>query len=97
LTAKFDFEWDDAKAESNLRKHGISFQAATLAFEDSHVAEVDASRASDGEIRTKAIALIDGYFVCVVFTLRGRAVRLISARRANPKEEKLYGDRTLSI
>lgn len=97
MAANFDFEWDDAKAESNFRKHGISFQTATLAFEDSRVLEVDASRMSDGEIRTKAIALIDGYFVCVLFTLRGRTRRLISARRANTKEEKLYGDRTLSI
>lgn len=97
MAANFDFEWDDAKAESNWRKHGLSFQTAALAFEDSRVLEVDASRMSDGEICTKAIALIDGYFVCVLFTLRGRTRRLISVRRANPKEEKLYGDRTLSI
>jgi uncharacterized DUF497 family protein len=93
LAAKFDFEWDDAKAQSNLRKHGISFDLALFIFAVPECLEVDVSREIDGERRMKRTGPLRGVLTAVVFTQRGARYRLISARRANKGEEKRYGNR----
>ena len=85
------FEWDDAKAASNLAKHGVPFDYATRVFLDEAVVDFDASREADGEARRKAIALIEGRVFTVVYVQRGEAIRIISARRANATERKAYG------
>jgi len=51
----------------------------------------DTTRAVDGEPRQKAIGAIDGKLYAVVFTMRGETCRLISARRTNRKEDRIYG------
>jgi uncharacterized DUF497 family protein len=86
-----DFEWDEAKAHQNFAKHGVSFEYATRAVLDPRGIAVDATRPEDGEERTKLIAQIDGVLYTVVLTVRGSVIRLISARRSNGPEEKLYG------
>src|SRR5208282_6780587 len=53
------FEWDDAKAASNLAKHSVPFDYATRVFLDEAVVDFDASREADGEAPRKAIGLID--------------------------------------
>jgi uncharacterized DUF497 family protein len=88
------FEWDDLKAELNLRKHGLSFVAAGDVFLDPDRIEVDASRPGDGEQRRKVFGTVDGEFIAVVYVVRGEAVRLISARRARRKEAK-HGNRPI--
>jgi uncharacterized DUF497 family protein len=85
------FEWDDAKAESNLAKHGVPFAFAARVFLDVGVVDFDASRALDREARRKAVGLIDGQIYTVVYAQRGGAKRLISARRANVTETRVYG------
>jgi uncharacterized DUF497 family protein len=85
------FEWDDAKARSNLAKHGVPFAYATRVFLDPHMVELDASREGDGEVRRKAVGLIEGRLYAVVHTDRGGICRLISARRTNATEQKAYG------
>jgi uncharacterized protein len=95
MVALTDFEWDEDKAARNFAKHGISFEAAVAAFADPNVLRLDTTRKDDGEIREKVIGLIEGRLFSVVFTLRGNAARIISARRANKGEEKSYGDRPL--
>ena len=87
------YEWDEAKAASNLAKHGVSFLDAAEVFEDAGHLEVDVSRAADGEIRFKIIGTFEGRLLAVVYTLRGDTVRVISARPTNRAEEKLYGHR----
>lgn len=89
---KLQFEWDDAKAATNLRKHGISFQSATQLLLDQDAIELDASKPTDGERRRKVIGMIGGRLFAVVYTLRGDIRRLISARRANLKEERSWLD-----
>jgi uncharacterized DUF497 family protein len=89
------FEWDSAKAASNLTKHGVSFEAATRIFADSAFVDVDASQPGSTEIRRKAIGVIDGRIFVAVYTIRHQVVRIISARRSNAKETRLYGDSTL--
>ena len=92
-----DFEWDGAKAERNLAKHRMSFEKAREIFSDPTVATVNATRERDGEARLKAIGRIGGRLYAVVYTERGAVRRLISARRANAKEERSYGDRSQHI
>lgn len=87
------FEWDDAKAAANLAKHGARFEVATNVFNDPRRVEDDTTRIADAEERFKTIGRIDDKLFAVVWTKRGDACRLISARRANRKEERHYGNR----
>ncbi len=86
-----EFEWDDAKAESNLAKHRVPFDYAIRVFLDAARVDFDASRSTDGEVRRKVVGEIGGRLYSVVYTLRDTVIRLISARRANAKEEYFYG------
>lgn len=84
------FEWDENKNEINKRKHGISFETAKFVFEDENMAEVvDLAHSTLEETRYLAIGMVNN-ILTVVFTERGEATRIISARRANKKEENLY-------
>lgn len=85
-----DFQFDPAKAAGNLRKHGVSFADAEAVFMDPlalHRIDPDA----EGEERFVAIgAGSAGHLLVVVYTFRGEAIRLISARRATPVEIRAY-------
>jgi uncharacterized DUF497 family protein len=85
-----EFEWDDAKAQTNLRKHKISFRQARRMFEDLF-ALVEQDLTNDyGEDRFLATGIVDGLVLTVVFAERGTRIRIISARRANNEERKKY-------
>ena len=91
-----DFEWDQAKAESNLRKHGISFSAATGVFDDAWAIERPDARNVYGEDRFILIGEASGEVLVVVFTERVEGLRIISARRASKNERvQYYGNRSL--
>jgi len=81
-----DFEWDPAKAEANLRKHGITFDFATNVFYDDHRTEYPDPEDRDGESRWLAVGLAQDIVLVVVFTLREDAIRIISARRGDRHE-----------
>lgn len=85
-----DFEWDPAKAEANLRKHGVSFLKAIQIYSDS--ARVELSDFSDErhEDRWLAIGRVEPHILLVVFTQREGRIRLISARKANRHEQQIY-------
>ena len=89
--ASYEFEWDDAKAESNLAKHQVRFTVATTVFLDPRHVVVGTARTEDGESRQKVTGVIGGLLFTVVFVMRGNVCRIISARRANVKEERAYG------
>lgn len=93
METPLDFEWDDGKADANLAKHGVPFPFATRVFLDPDVLVVASFRPEDGERRFKAIGRIDGKLFVVVFVMIGATCRLISARRTNTKEDRLYGYR----
>ncbi len=95
MSSPADFEWDEEKAASNFAKHKISFEAAIAAFADPDALHLDATRQGDGENREKLVGMIEGRLFTIVFTLRDEAVQMISARRANKREEKSYGERPL--
>lgn len=92
---KTRFEWDPAKAESNLRKHRVSFEIATRAFADPFAMSWQ-DRIEGGEYRWQTLGLVEGYLLLLVaHTFRDDdegvdVIRIISARRAEPKERKRY-------
>ena len=90
-----DFEWDEAKAASNLKKHGISFITGARIFFDPDRTEWDVSRLSDFEARHKVVGRVEGRLLTVVFTVRNAKGRIISARPANASEERRHGHRKI--
>jgi uncharacterized DUF497 family protein len=85
-----EFEWDEGKDATNLKKHGISFEEAKTIFEDIVFTSID-DRFDYGEIREISIGAIEGVVVVtVVHTNRGGVTRIISARKATKKERKKY-------
>jgi uncharacterized DUF497 family protein len=81
------FEWDEAKADANLRKHGVSFDEARTIFGDLWSATMPDPDHSVAEARFLTIGLSPrGKTLVVVHTDRGQNVRLISARRATRRE-----------
>ena len=89
-----NFEWDSDKADSNLRKHQVSFEDASRVFLDSNRIETLDGREAYGEDRWKTIGLVDPVLIAVVYTVRGRdldVIRLISARKADRYERAQYG------
>lgn len=94
------FEWDPAKAESNARKHRITFMLAITVFDDPFAMIAPDPEHSAEETREWIIGESDCGVLVVVFTKRlaGRVYRIISARRANRRERKLYEEfRRLSL
>lgn len=86
-----EFEWNPAKSESNLRKHGITFLVATQVFDDPNRRYGDSTRHGDGERRALVIGQIsDGRLFTVVFTMRDDVTRIISARRSRDAERRAY-------
>jgi len=86
------FEWDDAKATENYKKHGVSIEAAIHVFRDRDRLDVADTRFNYGEDRRNATGVVDGVCLTVTFTVRANGiVRLISARRASQKERQAYG------
>lgn len=91
-------EWDKSKNETNKTKHGIDFETAQLIFDDPFCITF-VERVTDGEERWHAIGSIERIIVLVVVHAyreenAEEAIRIISARRATPKERKLY-DQTI--
>jgi uncharacterized DUF497 family protein len=76
-------EFDPAKDEINVAKHGISLDRAA---EIEIVAVIEDQRFDYGETRFRAFGTIDGKAHCLAFTVRGETVRVISLRRARAKE-----------
>lgn len=86
-----EFEWDEAKRAINLAKHGLDF--ADVQRFDWNAANIGRDLRFDyGENRYTAYGRLDGDLVVVIFTLRARAVRIVSVRHANRKERVRYGD-----
>ena len=87
-----DFFWDERKNRSNQRKHGISFEAAALVFDDPSFISVQ-DREVDGEERWQTIGMVHGVHVLVVaHTVDEEAerIRIVSARKATRSERRLY-------
>ena len=87
-----EIDWDPAKNEANLNKHGISFDEARHIFDGPVLTRVD-DRQDYGEHRDISLGALSRHAVLVVIhTERGERIRLISARKVNRRERKVYHD-----
>ncbi len=85
------FEWHDAKAEANLRLHGVSFDLAKTAFRDTHAIEWIDEREDYVEQRFVMLGMANGgLLLYIAYTEREEAIRMISARRVTQYEEDEY-------
>jgi uncharacterized DUF497 family protein len=94
------FEWDEAKNLSNRRKHGVTFEEASLVFLDPLSVSVQ-DRVVSGELRWQTLGLVEGWLLLTVaHTVREEqengdwvdVIRIVSARHATRKERRRYED-----
>jgi uncharacterized DUF497 family protein len=88
------FAWDEAKNRVNRRKHNVSFETAARVFEDDEAVSY-IERVVEGQERWHTIGLAGGIVVLlVVHTVEEHndeeKIRIISARKAAPRERALY-------
>ena len=93
MTTKF--EWDIAKAQSNLHKHGVAFDDAIAVFADPF-AMMSQDRIEGGELRWQTLGCVGGCLLLLVAHTVGEdgegieIIRIISARAADRKERIRY-------
>ena len=94
------FEWGEAKNQSNLRKHGVSFEDVTYVFEDPYFFLVQ-DHFVNGEERWQTFGMINNFLVLMIaHTVLERlengelieVIRIISARQATKHERRNYED-----
>jgi len=86
------FEWDPEKAATNFAKHGVSFEEAATVFGDPLAITFADPDHSEGERRllTFGVSSTQQLLLIVAHTERNRRVRIISARRADKSERRIY-------
>lgn len=91
--ADLEFTWDETKARSNAKKHGVSFDEAQSAFSDERARVIDDPDHSDDEDRFILLGMsAKPRILIVVYAYRDNEaqIRIISARKATPQERALY-------
>ena len=81
------FEWDENKAESNVLKHHVTFDDASVALRRPHL---EKSSNRSGEHRILATCPHTDMIIAVIYTPRGEKCRIISARPAKKHEQRAY-------
>ena len=81
------YEWDETKRQIDIGKHGIDFTQVEE-FEWETAFREPSTR--EGEIRTFALGYIGNRLHALVYVERGANIRVISLRKAHPKEEDRY-------
>jgi uncharacterized DUF497 family protein len=87
------FEWEPRKASANLKKNGVSFEEAKSVFYDEIAKLISDPDHSEDEERFILLGLSHSLrmiLVCHCYLSEGNVVRIISARKATPKESKAY-------
>jgi uncharacterized DUF497 family protein len=88
------FEWNEAKARSNERKHGVSFEEAETVFDDNDMLSDIDHEHSHVELRFMIVGMsARARLLAVWITYRDPLIRIIGARRATPKERKSYEEK----
>ncbi len=96
---RYNFDWDPAKAESNVSKHSVAFERAATVFRDPNAVSVFDDDHSDEEERWLTLGLDSGGALLVVhhtFTNVDKencSIRIISARKATKPETRQYDAR----
>lgn len=86
------FEWDEAKSEETRANRGFGFEEVTPVFLDPVRFTFPDNRFDYGEARWITFGEIEGRLFAVAYTMRGDAIRIISARKANTGERKRYDE-----
>ena len=89
-----NFEWDEAKSDACFDERGFDFAYAAQAFFDPNRLIRADLRHSYGEERFQLLGAIDSRIFVVVYTTRPQATRIISARKANTREDTHYENGT---
>jgi hypothetical protein len=84
-----NYQWDFDKAKSNIRKHGIRFADAVAVFEDEMALTIPDQRFEEDRWITIGMDFL-GRLLVVVYTWRVDEIRVISARKATPRERREY-------
>ena len=87
------FSWDDKKNSANQRQHGVSFEEAQSVFFDEYAIEFEDPDHSETEDRFLLLGLsqkLRVLVICHCFRKSESEIRIISARRATKKEQKVY-------
>ena len=85
-----EFEWDDARNDACFTHRGFDFSYAVRAFQDEDRIVGRDRRRDYAEDRYRLLGTIEGRVFVVVYTMRGFVVRIIFARKANPRETREY-------
>jgi uncharacterized DUF497 family protein len=86
-----EFEWDEEKATTNLKKHGVSFDEARTAFGDPLSLTIPDTEHSEGEFRYLLLGMSNSKRLLVIsHTYREQRIRIINARIATSKERNDY-------
>lgn len=83
------FKWDEAKRQTNIRKHGIDFADLDFLFDGETVTVLD-DRFDYGEDRFITLGILNNIVLVVAHTETDKVIRFISARKATKNEEKSY-------
>lgn len=86
------FEWDERKTAQNVGIHGVPFEYAVRVFLDPHRLDSEDTRLDYYEERWLTLGMIDSRLFAIAYTPRGRVLRLISARKANEREQRKYAE-----
>lgn len=84
-----EYEWDPEKEKANFAKHGVHFADVVGALEDERAMTEPDARTSEERFRTLGMDFL-GQIVVVAYTYRGENIRLISARKAKPRQRATY-------
>jgi uncharacterized DUF497 family protein len=85
------FEWDEAKAKSNFKAHGVSFELAKTVFDDAFAVDRIDDREAYGEERFLIIGMTEAQVLLfVAYTERHGRIRIISTRMATKREQDFY-------
>jgi uncharacterized DUF497 family protein len=88
-----EFEWDDDKNAENIRNHGISFETAAVAFDDERaIPFADPEHSLVGEPRYALLGICESGLVFISFTYRDHRTRIISARKASRRMQRIYAE-----
>lgn len=84
------FGWDYLKAARNLQKHNVDFADAVIALDDALAITIREEISGEERYITLGTDAL-GRLLVVVYTWRGNRIRVISARKATPRERRQYG------
>jgi uncharacterized DUF497 family protein len=87
-----EFEWDPKKAETNLRKHGVEFVDAVIVLDDERAITLPDDHPSEERYLTFGMDA-QGRVLALSYAVNGSTIRIVSARKATPRERAQYEDK----